>query len=378
MSVNDVAGDQGGYINLKFARSAFDVPLSETGGVNYQIERSVPPNVNGYQWISVATVSGTSNTFYTAEVHTPLDSGISGNNTYYFRITAISNSTGAIWRSNILSGYSIDNLYPLPPLNLMAMQSGNAVNLNWNHNSENDLRQYIIYRNGIQIGTSLTLNFTDNYFSVDSAFSYRIAAEDIHGNISGLSNPANINLISANLNLKIIQEGYFNTAYDMLNIRDTVRAYLHNNTSPYALIDSAISVTDSVSFSAVFRFTYAPDGNYFIAVKHRNTIETWSASGLTLTSGNTVNYDMTSLNSQSYGNNMIQVDNSPVRYAIFSGDVNQDGIIDASDLSETDNDAFNSLSGYIRTDVTGDDFTDAADVSIVDNNSFIQASVVSP
>ncbi|MBL0108772.1 MAG: FG-GAP repeat protein [Ignavibacteria bacterium] len=86
LSVNDVADDQGGYINLKFARSAFDVPLSETGGINYQIERSAPPNVNGYQWISVATVSGTRNTFYTAEVHTPLDSGISGNNTYFLEL----------------------------------------------------------------------------------------------------------------------------------------------------------------------------------------------------------------------------------------------------------------------------------------------------
>ena len=378
LSVNDVADDQGGYINLKFARSAFDVPLSETGGVNYQIERSVPPNVNGYQWISVATVSGTRNTFYTAEVHTPLDSGISGNNTYFFRITAVSNSTGAIWRSNILSGYSIDNLYPLPPLNLMAAQSGNSVNLNWNQNPENDLRQYIVYRNGIQIGTSLTLNFTDNYFSADSAFIYRIAAEDIHGNIGGLSNPAGVTLTSANVIVKVIPEGFYNLSTQKLNSKDTVRAYLHSNISPYNVIDSAIAITDSVSFAGTFRFSGAPNGTYFLAVKHRNSIGTWSASGVSLTIGSTVNYDMTSSVSQSYGNNLIQVDNSPVRYAIFSGDVNQDGIVDASDLSEADNDALNSLNGYVRTDVTGDDFVDAADVSIIDNNSFNSVSEITP
>ncbi|MBK6772123.1 MAG: hypothetical protein IPG78_08365 [Ignavibacteria bacterium] len=107
-------------------------------------------------------------------------------------------------------------------------------------------------------------------------------------------------------------------------------------------------------------------------MKHRNSIGTWSASGVSLTIGSTVNYDMTSSVSQSYGNNLIQVDNSPVRYAIFSGDVNQDGIVDASDLSEADNDALNSLNGYVRTDVTGDDFVDAADVSIVDNNFLIR------
>ncbi len=75
---------------------------------------------------------------------------------------------------------------------------------------------------------------------------------------------------------------------------------------------------------------------------------------------------------------MIQVDTSPVRFAIYSGDINQDGTIDASDLSETDNDAFNSVSGYVRTDVTGDDFVDAGDVSIVDNNAYNSVSVVLP
>ncbi|MBK9404625.1 MAG: hypothetical protein IPN57_08845 [Ignavibacteria bacterium] len=75
---------------------------------------------------------------------------------------------------------------------------------------------------------------------------------------------------------------------------------------------------------------------------------------------------------------MKQVDASPVVFAIFSGDVNQDGTIDASDVSDADNDAFNSVSGYVSTDVTGDDFVDAADVSIVDNNAFNAVSAVTP
>ena len=79
-----------------------------------------------------------------------------------------------------------------------------------------------------------------------------------------------------------------------------------------------------------------------------------------------------------FGNNSILVDNTPLVFALYSGDVNQDGTIDASDVSETDNDASASLSGYIRTDVTGDDFVDAADVSIVDNNAFTGVSVITP
>ena len=58
--------------------------------------------------------------------------------------------------------------------------------------------------------------------------------------------------------------------------------------------------------------------------------------------------------------------------------MNQDGTVDASDLSETYNDANNSLSGYVSTDVTGDDFVDATDMSLVDNNTFNSVSVITP
>ncbi|MBK8381374.1 MAG: hypothetical protein IPL16_05660 [Ignavibacteria bacterium] len=75
---------------------------------------------------------------------------------------------------------------------------------------------------------------------------------------------------------------------------------------------------------------------------------------------------------------MIQVEVSPVRYAIYSGDINQDGTVDASDVSDADNDSYNSVSGYVRTDVTGDDFVDAGDVSIVDNNAYNSVSAVTP
>ena len=81
---------------------------------------------------------------------------------------------------------------------------------------------------------------------------------------------------------------------------------------------------------------------------------------------------------QAYGSNMIQVEVSPVRYAIYSGDINQDGTVDASDVSDADNDSYNSVSGYVRTDVTGDDFVDAGDVSIVDNNAYNSVSVITP
>ena len=46
----------------------------------------------------------------------------------------------------------------------------------------------------------------------------------------------------------------------------------------------------------------------------------------------------------------------------------QDGIIDAGDLSEIDNDILNSVFGYVKTDINGDEIVDASDLSAVDNN----------
>lgn len=379
ISVKDVAGDQGGYLNLKFSRSAFDVPLSEIGGVNYHIERSVPPNISGYQWITAASVSGTHNAVYTAEVHTPLDSGTSGNNTYFFRITAVSNSTGAIWRSNILSGYSIDNLAPLPPANLTAVQSGNNIDLNWYQNSENDLRHYIVFRNGIQIGTSTTLNFSDITAIADSVYVYNIAAEDIHGNISGLSDTASVNIIYTTVNIKVIPQGFYNSGSEKLNMSDTVRAFLHSGTSPYNVTDSAVSITDSVTFSGTFKFLIAATGTYYIVIGHRNSIETWSKSGGEyIVSGSSSSYDFTDNVTKAFGSNMTIADASPLRYFIFGGDIDRDGNVNLTDVLQAYNDANTFVTGYAVTDVTGNNITDLSDVILTYNNSNLFVTKVTP
>ncbi len=117
--------------------------------------------------------------------------------------------------------------------------------------------------------------------------------------------------------------------------------------------------------------------NYYIAVKHRNSIETWSNTAQQFTS-NSMTYDFTTAITQAYGDNMIQADSSPLRFAIFSGDVNQDGTVDATDVSNIDNDASNFVSGYVASDLTGDDFVDGTDFAIADNNAANFVSVAKP
>ena len=91
-----------------------------------------------------------------------------------------------------------------------------------------------------------------------------------------------------------------------------------------------------------------------------------------------MSYDFSTDANKAYGNNLSLVDNSPVRFAMFSGDVNQDGTVDASDLSLIDNDAVNFVTGYVSTDLNGDNFVDATDFSLADNNALNFVSVIRP
>lgn len=165
------------------------------------------------------------------------------------------------------------------------------------------------------------------------------------------------------LDIKIIPQGFFNPQNSTLRMKDTIRVFIRGSSSPYQIIDSSKAVIDSETFTANVA-VFVPLGSYYFEVKHRNSISVWSSSPVYL-EGN-VNYDFTASASQAYGNNLFF--NGSV-YCNYGGDVDRDGVIDASDVSSIDNGANSSAAGYIQTDITGDKFTDASDVSIVDNNA---------
>lgn len=118
----------------------------------------------------------------------------------------------------------------------------------------------------------------------------------------------------------------------------------------------------------------------YIIVNYKNAVETWSPQ--TNLFGNFNNpsfdYDFTNSASQAYGSNQIQVSNNPGIFAIYSGDVNQDGVIDILDVGMIDDDVFNFASGNLVTDLNGDGFVDVIDRAIADNNAFNYVGIVRP
>ncbi len=176
-----------------------------------------------------------------------------------------------------------------------------------------------------------------------------------------------INAIQTNVNITIAPEGLYNSQANNLNIRDSVRLVLRNANSPYAAVDSSKRVIDSTNFTSNFTFTNNPSGNYYLQMLHRNSIETWSKSGGEVyTFGGTLNYNFTTASSQAYGNNEKQIGS---KYCIFSGDVDQDGNIDVTDLILINNDADVFTTGYIVTDLNGDYIADISDLVIAFNNA---------
>ena len=63
---------------------------------------------------------------------------------------------------------------------------------------------------------------------------------------------------------------------------------------------------------------------------------------------------------------------------MYSGDVNQDGVIDLSDLSLVDTDNLNFQTGYRVTDLNGDLLIDLSDLQIVDTNNLNFISKINP
>lgn len=166
------------------------------------------------------------------------------------------------------------------------------------------------------------------------------------------------------LQLTALIEGFYNQSTNLM-VSDTAFAYIRNFASPYQIVDSAKAVLNSAGLGS-FSFGNADNAtNYYLVVKHRNSIETWSGTSVSFTLNQLV-YNFTNAASKAYGSNLKL---KGTKYCIYSGDSNQNGNVDASDMAIIDNDVYIFATGYLPTDVDGNGNVDANDLSIVDNNS---------
>ncbi len=177
------------------------------------------------------------------------------------------------------------------------------------------------------------------------------------------------------VNINCAVEGFLNTGTGKHNLRDTLSAQLRNSASPYGIASEVKSVIDSVTFLGNFIFPHVSPGNYYVVVFGRNSLETWSANTISISNGVDANYDFTTGYSAAYGGNLVNVGSE---CCIFSGDLDNDNLIDFSDEVIVDNDIFFSVTGYVNSDVNGDFTVDLSDAAIVENNSSNLVMTISP
>lgn len=157
-------------------------------------------------------------------------------------------------------------------------------------------------------------------------------------------------------------------------VPDTIKIELRSSVSPNILMDSAIVFTDTSGNANAEFYNIRLNYNFYIVVKHRNSIETWSKFPQSFNSG-FISYDFTTDSTKAYGNNLTF---KAGRWCIYSGDVNQDGVIDTTDLMLVFNDNIDGVTGYRTTDLNGDFYIEVEDILDVFNNKQLGVNIIKP
>jgi len=333
-----------------------DVP----GATSYRVQVSTSPTF-GTTLVNMVTGS--------ASQYTIPNGILTFNTDYYWRVNA-TNSGGTSQYSTIWKFTTVTSI-PTAPTLITPPNNSTGVSLtpymDWS-----DVTGASYYR--LQISTSQTFtttvldvtnlatseyNISSGVLSGNANYYWRVCAYNVGGQ-GPYSSPFHFTTMQTfNLNLKVFLEGFYNGTSQ---VQDTVRIYLALPTSPFTFKDSTTIFLGSDG-TILSSFGKAANGNYYIVVKHRNHLETWSSTAPAFATGSTVNYDFTTAANKAYGNNMKQVGSA---WVLYGGDGNADGYVDPTDYTLFITQF--GYDGYKQCDFNGDRFVDGYDLPILYNN----------
>ena len=284
----------------------------------------------------------------------PIAVNVAPNTSTTYTIATLSDASGTSISTD-LSGSAFINVKPTSASSESVTICASELPYSWNGNSYNAAGSY-------------TINLT-NYLGCDSAVTLNLT----------------VNSCTNTLNVKAFLEGYYRgagtmaaTLYDLglstdATATDSIQVNLWSASSlGNATPNYSVKVLLRTDGTATALFPAATLGNaYYVAIQHRNSIETWSANPITIQS--VTSYDFTTglvkafndgvtPSMKSLGGNV---------FGFYGGDVNNDGTVDGSDMNDVDNNTALGAFGYDSSDVNGDGATDGLDMNVVDNNTQI-------
>ena len=197
-------------------------------------------------------------------------------------------------------------------------------------------------------------------------------------NAAGCTNTETLDLTincSVTLNMTCYIQGYWDAGSNAMSpvlfnqgevttatACDSIDVELRDGIS-YGLVSSIRTVLNqNGTATCVFPTSY---DSYYVVIKHRNAIQTWSANPIYL-GASPVSYNFSTAASQAYGDNQVEV--STGVWALFSGDIVIDENIDLLDLGFLETDISIFAYGYISTDVNGDGNVDLLDSPTLESN----------
>ncbi|CAN1542127.1 Ig-like domain CHU_C associated [Flavobacteriaceae bacterium] len=234
----------------------------------------------------------------------------------------------------------------------------------------NALTTYYVDADGDGYGSTTTAQFCTSTLPATGYSTNNLDCNDLDATKNPLSPCSSV------VNVKLFIEGYYAGANAMAPVKanqgvgtsttdvDDITIELRDATT-YAVVATTTGVLQTDG-SAACTFATAQTGSFYIAVKHRNAVQTWSAAPVTL--GSVSSYDFTTAANKAFGDNMKEVSSGV--WALYSGDLNQDESIDISDGDTLMNDSYNSAYGYLATDLNGDGSVDISDLDYFYNNSY--------
>ncbi len=179
------------------------------------------------------------------------------------------------------------------------------------------------------------------------------------------------------LTIKLFLEGLFNNNSNILNealdgttgmpewgigVADKIDVDLYNDLAPYNSIFNQSNIYLSTQGIATVNTECPNDGNYYIAVRNRNHLATWTSIPISFNTQN-VNYNFTSDVNQAYGFEA-QKQVSPYLYAFYLGDLDQGGWVDAIDFNAFEPDLTLGSTGFYSSDFNGDGWVDSMDFNL--------------
>ena len=199
--VSDVAKDQGGRVLVHWTASRLDTSANTVP--YYSVWRCVPLDAVGegfmrtasfmpgvaWEWLANVPAHQMSRYAYTAE--TFFDRTATDDAVHFFMVSVHTTDPDVYYDSEIVAGFSVDNLAPVSPRVVPGMPIlDGGIKVAWT-TGDTDVARYKVYRDTRQVPdintATLLMTVTDTVFiDMDQPTTdtyYFICAEDIHGNV---------------------------------------------------------------------------------------------------------------------------------------------------------------------------------------------------